>query len=137
MEVRLDVIITEWALQSYLDHISSNVFSRREYRQGIRPDVKLLSSYPTPVKFQNDKFWGPATGRGNQVVASGFKMKWHNVGPGRIQLRLAVALTLGQAFLCQAYVKDSVSRDKREAAKLKSRINLIHQNKHQYRGTLP
>lgn len=103
----------------------------------IRPDVKLLGSYPTPVKFQNDKFWGPATDRANQAIPRGFKMKWHNVGPGRIQLRLAVALTLAQAFLCQGYVKDSISRDKREAAKLKSRINLIHRGKYQYRGTLP
>lgn len=62
-------------------------------------------------------------------------MKWHNIGAGKVQLRLCVAMT-GQAFLCQAYVKNSPSIDKRESAKLKSRINLIALGKYQYRGML-
>lgn len=101
----------------------------------IRPDVKRLSAYPSDNKFQNDKFWGPATDKSNRVIPDGFKLKWHNIGSGKVQLRLAVAI-LGSAFLCQGYVKDSPSRDKREAAKLKSRINLISVGRYQYRGRL-
>lgn len=77
----MDVVITEWALQSYLDHVSTNVFTRTEYRRVIRPDVKLLALFPGHPRFQNGKFWGPATDRSGKVVPEGFKMKWHNIGP--------------------------------------------------------
>lgn len=132
----MDVIITEWALQSYLDLVHANVFSRSEYRTVIRPDVELLKTYPQPAKFTLGSFWGPATDKSGGVIRDGYKMKWHNVGPGRVQLRLAVALLGGRALLCRGYVKDSPASDKREMALLKRHMNVIARGQHSERGRL-
>lgn len=70
------------------------------------------------------------------MIQDGFKMKWRNLGPGRVQLRLAVAMHAGSAFLCHAYVKSSDSVDKREMAKLKDRIRNISLGNYTTRGTL-
>lgn len=112
------------------------MFSREEYFSIIRPDVLLLKTYPDSEKFKNDKFWGRATLRSGEPVESGFKMKWHNLGPGRIQLRLCVALVKKTAFLCQAFVKSSKIRDKAQAALLLQRIDLIEQGFYEKRGNL-
>lgn len=131
----MDIIITEWALQSYLDLKHKGVFTVKEYWQVIRPDVERLEDFPNDPKFGHDKFWGPATDKGGNKLPDGFKMKWRNIGPGKVQLRLSVAILRG-AFLCDAYVKNSPQKDKRECAKLKRRINLIHQGKFKIRGKL-
>lgn len=53
----MDVVITEWGLQSYLDLVGrQNVFGKKYYQSTIRPDVELLQKYPNPTKFQNGKF---------------------------------------------------------------------------------
>ena len=131
------VIITEWALQAYLDLLSQNVFSHSDYRKILRPDVKLLKAgLPSPhTEFQTSKFWGPAKSPLG-MVSNGFKMKWHNLGPGNVQLRLAVAIIAGDAYLCQAYVKKSEAQDLREGANLKHYINLIHAGRYTWRGDL-
>lgn len=56
------VVITEWALDSYLNLKHGNVFTTQDYRTTIRPDVELLKlGLPSPdPKFNNPKFWGPA-----------------------------------------------------------------------------
>lgn len=36
----VDLVITEWALDAYLEHKHRNVFTTDEYRQTIRPDVE-------------------------------------------------------------------------------------------------
>jgi hypothetical protein len=36
----LDIVITEWALQSYLDLKAQGAFTTAEYKQQIRPDVE-------------------------------------------------------------------------------------------------
>ena len=58
----MDVIITEWALDSYLDLKHKNVFTREEYKTVLRPDAELLREWPELVnpKFSNVRFWGPA-----------------------------------------------------------------------------
>ncbi len=132
-----DIIITEWALQSYLSLKGQNAFSASEYWKTIRPDVELLRSLPcTPdVKFENDKFWGPATLKGGIVVPGGYKMKWRNMGDGGVQIRLHVAV-LDHMYLCQSYIKNNESTDYREAAKLEFRIKQIKNGQYAYRGKL-
>lgn len=134
----MDVIITEWSLDSYLNMKHTHVFSDDEYHTILRPDAELLKSgWPNAnPKFSNSKFWGPATGLSGLVIQYGFKMKWHNIGNGKVQLRLAVVIWMGQAFLCQGYIKDTEQKDKREMAKLKNRINDIVNGNYSFRGYL-
>jgi len=96
----LAIVITQWGLDSYLDLKHSQAFTPEEYKGTIRPDVLLLHDFPGNAKFENDRFWSPATDRSG-TIAHGFKMKWHQVGPGRVQLRLPVAL-VRDAYLCEA-----------------------------------
>lgn len=132
----MDAVITEWALQSYLDLRARNVFSDQDYWDVIRPDVELLHSYPAHASFQNQKFWSVATDLAKQPIPHGFKMKWHNLGPGRVQLRLCVALWNGEALLCRGYVKENDTVDKREMAKLKIHLRAISQGTYTRRGKL-
>lgn len=129
-------MITEWALQSYLDLRHKTVFTDRDYWNVLRPAVELLRSYPTDPRFSNQHFWGPATDRAGNTIQYGFKMKWHNLGPGNVQLRLGVVIYSGDAYLCQAYVKSSDKVDKREMAKLKHRIRSIFRGHYTRRGTI-
>ncbi|MHB1846251.1 MAG: hypothetical protein ACYCWW_15620 [Deltaproteobacteria bacterium] len=48
------IVITEWALDSYLNLLHAGTFSRAEYKNVIRPDVVLLrDGIPSPhPKFQ-------------------------------------------------------------------------------------
>ncbi|MES1207988.1 MAG: hypothetical protein ABUS79_18800 [Pseudomonadota bacterium] len=121
----MEVVITEWALQAYLDLKKGGVFTRQEYRSVIRPDVERLKLFPNDPAFQKSKFWGPATDKAGNQIRHGFKMKWHQIGSGHMQLRLAVAILAAEALLCRAYVKDTTNTDKREMAKLKLHISLI------------
>lgn len=50
-----DVIITEWALDSYLELVHRRVFDRAEYRSTIRPDVDRLKSYPNDPRFSQQQ----------------------------------------------------------------------------------
>jgi hypothetical protein len=130
------VVITEWALDSYLNLKHSQVFSDQDYRGTLRPDVVLLrDGIPSPhAKFANSKFWGPAK-QGNVILHPGHKMKWHH-GPGQVQLRLPVMSLSRSAFLCEAYVKDSSATDQRKMARFKTHMNLIAQGRYIHRGTL-
>jgi hypothetical protein len=42
----MDIVITAWALDSYLDLKHTHVFTDPEYKGTIRPDVMLLKTYP-------------------------------------------------------------------------------------------
>jgi hypothetical protein len=134
----MDIVITDWSLNSYLDLKHLNVFSDQEYQMQIRPDAELLKQGwpPTHPKFLNSKFWGPATGLAGLTIQHGYKMKWHNIGNGKVQLRLAIVILSGKAFLCQGYIKDNEQKDKREMAKLKNRINDIRNGNYTHRGNL-
>jgi len=133
----VDVIITEWALDSYLDMKHGGVFIRQEYKDRLRPDVELLrDDYPANVKFGQSKFWGPVTDKSHAPIPDAFKMKWHNVGGGQIQLRLLVAILHGTAYLCDAYNKNSDAVDKKFAATMKWRMTVIHAGRHTFRGKL-
>lgn len=130
----MKVVITEWALQSYLDLV--NVFTSEEYRKKLRSDAELLANYPNDPKFDNEKFWGPCKDKSGKIIPKGYKMKWHNIGHGRVQLRLLVVIAHNTAYLCNAYVKDNENMDFREMAKLKIKIQLINEGKFISRGRL-
>jgi hypothetical protein len=131
------VVITEWALDSYLKLKHANVFTDHDYRTTLRPDVeRLRHGIPSPdPKFANPRFWGPAK-KGNAILHDGYKMKWHQLGPGQVQLRLPVMAATRTAFLCEAYVKHNVPYEDRKMARFKTHMNLISQGRYVYRGHL-
>jgi hypothetical protein len=131
------IVITEWALDSYLNMKHRSVFTDVEYKGTIRPDVlSLRQGIPSPdAKFANPKFWGPAK-LGNKILHPGYKMKWHQMGPGLVQIRLPVMVGRGRTFLCAAYVKQNPSQEKRMLARFKTHMNDISQGRFTYRGTL-
>lgn len=132
-----EIIITEWALDSYLQLKKKNTFTDQEYKQTIRPDVEQLhDGIPSPhAKFQNSKFWGPAK-QGTVVLNGGHKMKWRQIGPGQVQLRLPVMVGTQKTFLCEAYVKTNGKVDQRKMARFKTHMNLISKGQYAYRGKL-
>ena len=133
----MDIVITEWAFDSYLDLLSNNAFTPEEYKKTIRPDVRRLESYPKDPKFGSGKFWSPANDpRGKGPIPDGFKMKWHNMGPGKVQIRLPVGI-LKDAVLCEAYVKENASQEKRKLARFKTHLELVRQGRFTERGRLP
>lgn len=134
----MEVVITEWALQSYLELKNDRAFTEEEYKTVIRPDVELLADgFPSPhAKLGNNKFWCPAESKSGEVLRSAFKMKWHNVGDGKNQLRLLVAIIDDAALLCEAYVKKNDSDDHRHAAKMKIHLSNIAEGTYVTRGKL-
>jgi hypothetical protein len=131
------VVITDWALGAYLDLKHKQVFTDQEYWSTLRPDVELLGTGIPSLnpKFANSKFWGPAKQQG-VALPGGYKMKWHQVGQGQIQLRLPVMSGTRTAFLCEAYVKDNQATERRKIARFKTHMNLISQGRFVYRGKL-
>ena len=103
----MNIIITEWALQSYVDLKRQNVFTRDDYKKTLRPDVELLKNgIPSPhAKFGQANFWSPAVGLGGVVLKDGFKMKWHNILADFNPLK-GNLLSIGMLFLllCPAIV---------------------------------
>ena len=62
------VVITEWALDAYLELLHAGVFSKVEYVREIRPDVELLASWPTHPRFASPKFWSIATDKAGRAI---------------------------------------------------------------------
>jgi hypothetical protein len=132
----MDIIITQWALDAYLDLKHRNIFSTSEYWKVIRPDVLLLNRYPNDIKFNNGKFWSLASDpMSKNKLQNGYKMKWHQIGNGKVQLRLTVAL-LNKAFLCESYEKIDTKQEKRKLAKFKTYIQLIEREQYITRSIL-
>jgi hypothetical protein len=125
----MEIVITSWGLDSYLELRHENQFSASDYKKTIRPDVLLLRSFPEPPNFANSKFWSPVD------FAGGFKMKWHNLGDRRIQLRLSVGM-MNEAFLLHAYVKTDPKAEARQLAKFKTRLELIRLGRYTECGRL-
>ncbi|MDR3491681.1 MAG: hypothetical protein P4M12_06510 [Gammaproteobacteria bacterium] len=132
----MEVIITQWALDSYLDLKRQNVFSDSEFDTTIKLDGLLLLAYPNHPKFNNNKFWSPAQDKNGVIISDGYKMKWHNIGNGKVQLRLPVGIINGIAFLCQAYVKSDDKIEKLKLSKFKDHLRLIRLNRHTVKGRL-
>lgn len=134
----LDLVITEWALNAYLELKHKRVFTDEEYQLKIRPDVLLLQDGIPAChsKFESNKFWGPVTDKSSNTISSAYKMKWRQIGPGRVQLRLLIFVHQEQILLCRAYVKSNENVDKREAARLKIHIKDILHGNYVTRGKL-
>ena len=122
----MEIVLTTWALDSYLELKHTNVFTNQEYKGTIRPDVLLLKNYPNDPKFQNSKFFSFATDGMKNRIPDGYKFKWHQVGPGLVQLRAPIGM-FAEAYLCQAYVKADAKKEKRMMAKFKTHLQLIKQ----------
>ncbi len=131
----MEIIITGWDLDSYLELKHEGVFSEEEYKDTIRPDALLLKNYPDNPKFENDKFWSIATDRTGKKIKDGYKMKWHQIGNGKVQLRLTVGI-FDDAFLCEAYVKRDESYERRKLAKFNTRLELIRRGTYAENGRL-
>lgn len=95
-----------------------------------------LVNYPDDTKFKNGKFWSPAKDMSKVIILSGYKMKWHQIGDGRVQLRLTVGILGGQCFLCEAYVKNNDKVDIRKLSRFKGNLELIRQGSYTIRGKL-
>lgn len=63
-------------------------------------------------------------------------MKWRQIGPGQVQLRLPVMIRPRTAYLCEAYVKANAQVDQRKLARFKTHMNLIVLGRYTYRGQL-
>lgn len=131
----MDIVITREALNSYLNLLHGHYISRSTYETFLRPDILLLHDYPDPVEFDRSRFWSPAKGRRGRIQ-NGFKMKWHNIGPGRVQLRLPVAVIDDTAYLSEAYVKDSRKKELRELARFDVHIERIRRGNYTEEGRL-
>ena len=130
----MEIIITSWALNSYLEMKHNRVFKDEEYKKVIRPDVLRLENYPDDPKFENSKFWSIAEQDGNKVE-DGYKMKWHQIGNGKIQLRLTVGI-FSEAYLCEAYVKENPKAEKRKMAWFKVYLEKIRRDEYTENGRL-
>ena len=131
----MDIIITAWALDSYLELKHNRVFSVDEYKKTIRPDALRLDNYPDDSKFKNNKFWSIATDQNGNNIEDGYKMKWHQIGSGKVQLRLTVGI-FAEAFLCEAYVKNDPKTEKRKMARFKVYLEKIRRNEYTENGRL-
>ena len=56
----MKIIITQWALDAYLELKHTGVFTSIYYQEQLRSDAMLLAKYPDDPKFDNDKFWSQA-----------------------------------------------------------------------------
>lgn len=133
----MDIIITQWALDSYLELVTrKKIVSKDEYTREIRPDVLRLKNIETDTKFANGKFWSIAEEAG-KVIPNGYKMKWHQVGSGKMQLRLPIGHLFHKGFyLCAAYIKSDPKKEKREMAKFKVYMQKLSQDEYNECGRL-
>jgi hypothetical protein len=131
----MEIVITEWALDSYLALKRERAFTDQQYEKRIRPDVLLLKNYPAETRFNLQQFWSIAECPSGQKIPDGFKMKWDQLGNGRVEMRLPVAI-LSQAFLCEAYVKGGSKEELRKLARFKTHLQLIRMGKYRERGRL-
>ena len=102
----MTIVITEWALQAYTDRLGGACSLMPNIGADSAP---MLNGSRCFLTIRNSQFelLGAGADRSKKNVPDGYKMKWHNIGPGKNQLRLAVALINGNAYLCQAYVKNN------------------------------
>ena len=127
----MSIIITQWALDAYLQ-LKDTVFTRKEFETIIKPDVYRLKRYLLDAKFENGKFWSPV----GHNIKQGFKMKWHQIGNGKVQLRLLIALFDRDFYLCQAYAKRNEKYELRQLMKFKVYIQLIKEGNYKHCGVL-
>ncbi|MGB0678929.1 MAG: hypothetical protein ACPGUV_04645 [Polyangiales bacterium] len=131
-----EIVITEWALDAYLQLVAVQAFTREEYKTVIRPDVMLLQDFPKGAKFRDARFWSHAPDPFYGVISQGYRMKWHSVGDGKRQLRLPVGM-LDNALLFEAYIKRGPKQERRMLARFKTHLQLACMGRYVKRGVLP
>jgi hypothetical protein len=131
----MEIIITEWALDSYLDLKGRSAFTEEQYKKTMRPDVLRLKNYPKDTKFSVQQFWSIAECPPGQKIQDGFKMKWDKMGNGRVEIRLPVGL-LTHAFICEAYIKENPKYEQRRLARFRTHLQLIRKGVYTERGRL-
>ena len=62
-------------------------------------------------------------------------MKWHQIGNGKVQLRLTIGI-FSEAFLCEAYVKENSKAEKRKMARFKVYLQKIRNDEYMENGRL-
>lgn len=129
----MDIVITAWALDSYLNLKHSGAFTVQEYKNTIRPDVLLLKNFPSDPKFKVNNFWAPAIG--SSSIPSGYKFKWHNMGSGQNQVRAPVGI-FSKAILGEAYVKKTAKQEKRKLEVFRTHLELIQKGHYTECGRL-
>lgn len=105
--ITMDIVITEWALDSYLNLKHANTFTDAEYKNTIRPDVELLKNEVAQHRIRT----------GSVTVSS--SDSWRKI-----------------VFVPRLCVKSSDFVDKKEMAKLKNRIRDISKGHYTFRGSL-
>jgi hypothetical protein len=90
----------------------------------------LLQDFPNNGKFSQNKFWSPAVDRSGKIITDCYKMKWHQIRNGHVQLRLTVIIRGNESFLCEAYVKENEKTEKRNLARLKTYAELIRKGQY-------
>lgn len=131
----MEIVITEWAFDSYIDLKGRRVFRAKDYQHTLRPDVLRLKNYPGDPKFNLHQFWSIAECPSGHKIPNGFKMKWDQLGNGKVELRLPIGI-LGKAFLCEAYVKENPKQEQRKLARFKTHLQLIRMGRYTERGRL-
>lgn len=133
----MEIIITQWALNAYLNLVlHQQLITKNEFSSEIKPDVLMLKRFPNEPRFSSGLFWSIArVTKGSPPIPNGYKMKWHQIGAGRVQLRLPIGI-LEDAYLCSAYIKQNKKQEQRELAKFKTYLQLIRQNKYNECGKL-
>lgn len=83
----MDIVITQWALNTYLDLVlNKQIITKNEFLCEIKPDVLKLKNYP------NEPWSIARSQKGTQPITDGYKMKWRQVGAGKVQIRLTVGM---------------------------------------------
>ena len=135
----MNIVITEWALQSYLDLKHARASTDDDYKTRIRPRAeKLKDGYPSKheeLNPENNKYWSIATDHSGKKIKDRFKMKWHQLNDGKTnQLRLCVVIFDGEAYLCRAYTDKD--KEKFEMATLKVHAEKIRSGRLTWRELL-
>lgn len=133
----MDIYLTQWGQNSYLNLIyKKRIFTNNEYRNLIRPDTLKLKNYPNDPAFQNSSFFHPAAFNNGVQIADGYKMKWGQLGSGKNELRVLVAIINGNAYICEGYEKTSVQGEQRKLAKFQAHIKKIKNGQWKSAGEL-
>lgn len=123
----MEIIITKWALNSYLELKHNNYFTQDEFKKIIRPDVLKLKYYPKDEKFNLQQFWCIVKD-GNSVITDGFKMKWDSLGNSNNEIRLLVGIINNTIHLCEAYQKKNSNYEHRMYKRFKVHLDKVRQN---------
>ncbi len=90
----MQIVITDWALQSYLNLKHKHVFTNVEYWTTLRPDVELLKQYPYHSKFGLTGFWGPVNQGHGVNTQNGYKVNYPPLKRQACEEKVRACLTL-------------------------------------------